>query len=640
MSKRTFKVPSFRSHDDSELEHLIADSANRSTKSLILEQTMKLDTKSKQLENILGTVNAHIVNSTMKDVIRLKPIFDEEKLKLIQLRILVSKLYELSRSPTSEYVFVEMVSNTEFPEWNQISIEVNKCSKMLKHYLSEKSVVANDQTNINEGEVKDNGGKRSSWHYCLSCLRTFRIPVCFHRGWVVAVLYYCVSLICLALLLFSLTYLFETLSVLFLYTQTSFLTVWYKVMYRPIQAYNQIYIENHYTPLIPNGKDINSLQSLRFITNTSDIDSANAVHLLFDQDANTFWSSASTYRKRSGKYVGRQTFHTTTPGMPNNPYTRVRAYLRSSKHIKGLRHGIRGEWVSITVPSYAQSPLLAYRIQPSDYDKAVPYSWCVLGHSLNRRSFELLDCQDTQVFVSRLHWKLYQLPAQFTNVVYDQYYLVVNRIAYHGGKKNNAKTFVSISGWDLYTYKDFVPKTLPIPQQPPPTTPMPTTTALTIWKKGISDLTVPATKFTITFRVKFYDFNNDYPICITTETNAFQCHGFGPVYGSDQGYLSLYIFTNSGVGPHGRGIKGYKSEGCLKSAKPLSLNTWYNVQLVKTERSLSLIVDGLETTEYIDSTISDKQFLMKPPGRLILGKNANGDRQNMFNGEIANVQVL
>lgn len=416
-------------------------------------------------------------------------------------------------------------------------------------------------------------------------------------------------------------------------------------MYQQIQAYNQAYIENYYTPLIPKAKDINTLQSLGFFTNTSDINSANAVYLLFDQDANTFWHSALTYRERSGKYVGRQTFFdSTTPEIPNiNPYS---TYLRSPKHIKGLTHGIRGEWISVSVPSYAQSPLLAYRIQPStqdaDYEYTAPYSWCVLGHSHNRGLFEVLDCQDTQIFVSRLHWKLYQLPVQFTNIMYDQYYLVINRVVHHGGEKDNRKTSVEISSWDLYTYKDFVPKALPIPQTPPPRTPIPTAaatetaTTITMWEKGTTELTVSTTKFTISFRVKFYDFNNDYPTCVTTETDAFECHGLGPVYGSDQGYLTFYIYTNSGVGPYGRGIKGYHNQGCLKSAKRLSPNTWYDVQIIKTERSLSLIVDGLESIEYIDSSIPDNQFLMKPPARLIVGKNG----ANFLNGEIANLQVF
>lgn len=149
--KRPVKLtPTMRSHDDMELDSFQAN-PNKNVSSLILEQTMKLDTKSKQLEKILGTVNAHIVNSTMNDVIRLKPIFDEEKLKLIRLRIVVNKLYDHSRDSTTEFVFVEMSTVTEFPEWNEVSKQVNICTKLLRQYLSKRFVIP-EAIYIDDGE--------------------------------------------------------------------------------------------------------------------------------------------------------------------------------------------------------------------------------------------------------------------------------------------------------------------------------------------------------------------------------------------------------------------------------------------------------------------------------------------------------
>lgn len=124
--------------------------------------------------------------------------------------------------------------------------------------------------------------------------------------------------------------------------------------------------------------------------------------------------------------------------------------------------------------------------------------------------------------------------------------------------------------------------------------------------------------FTFSFHVKFDHFRNNYPTCVATETDALECHGLGPVYGSDQGYLSVYLYTTSCRGPHGRGITGYKNQGWVKSCQRLNVGQWYHVEVKKTARSLSLTVDNLESICYIPETMDSVDFVMKPPGRCII----------------------
>lgn len=453
-------------------------------------------------------------------------------------------------------------------------------------------------------------------------------------------------------LLLNLRFLCFSLVTFYNLTQYNFTIMWHKLTYRQIQAYNEAYINAHYTTLIPRAVSPQSLETLGYITNASEPISTHITWLVFDQDVNSFWSSNNVYRRRSGKYLGR-----------NNDFqanfvesTAFTTFLRSGKNGKRHSNGqlrLHGEWISISIPSHAQSPLTAYRIHPSswndNYQQTAPYSWYIVGYSKRRNQFTILDYQDGQIFVAPLHWKLYDIPSSVvSNSLHDRYYLVINRIAHHGGRKDNLKTFAQIGSWDLYTAKYYVPQPQPLPPMTlppstivlPPTTPIPTLSVPTTWKKGITTLTVARIVFTISFRVKFYDFNNDYPMCITSEMDAFECHGLGPAYGANQGYMGLYLYTSSGVGPYGRGIQGFDNGGWLKSPQKLSTHVWYHVQIVKKERSLSLIVDGLENIEYLDSTLRGDQFVMRSPGRLIVGEHSNKEKNTWLNGEIVDIQIL
>lgn len=132
------------------------------------------------------------------------------------------------------------------------------------------------------------------------------------------------------------------------------------------------------------------------------------------------------------------------------------------------------------------------------------------------------------------------------------------------------------------------------------------------------DAQLPCDEFKFCFNVRFDDFDNDYPMCVTTETNALQCHGLGPVYGHNRGRMTVYLYTKSGKGPHGRGING--DDGCVISA-PLRVGVRHNVCVIKTRRTLSIAIDGNVVEHTIPSSMADADFDMKSPGRTLVAQN-------------------
>jgi len=143
--------------------------------------------------------------------------------------------------------------------------------------------------------------------------------------------------------------------------------------------------------------------------------------------------------------------------------------------------------------------------------------------------------------------------------------------------------------------------------------------------------TLPCDTFIISFRVRFDNFSNNYPMCVTTETNAMQCHGLGPAYGSRRGRLTVYLHTVSGLGPHGRGIQG--DDGCLISG-PLVIGKWHSVRIEKTRRSLSLTIDGSDRSIcYIPDSMLDSEFDMKIPGRCRVANLE--EREHILHGDLS-----
>eukprot|EP00035_Acanthoeca_spectabilis_P030582 m.9987 g.9987 ORF g.9987 m.9987 type:complete len:238 (+) comp4257_c0_seq1:1677-2390(+) len=147
--------------------------------------------------------------------------------------------------------------------------------------------------------------------------------------------------------------------------------------------------------------------------------------------------------------------------------------------------------------------------------------------------------------------------------------------------------------------------------------------------------------FALSFRVKFDNFDTNYPMLVTTENGALVCHGLGPAYGSDRGRIGVYLYTKSGVGPHGRGIQGTPAgrshnEGWVRSS-PVAAGVWHTVRVAKTRRTLSLSVGGETMTETIQDGIRDEQFDMKDPGYTLVGSGTKRDLE--LQGEITDFVI-
>jgi hypothetical protein len=120
----------------------------------------------------------------------------------------------------------------------------------------------------------------------------------------------------------------------------------------------------------------------------------------------------------------------------------------------------------------------------------------------------------------------------------------------------------------------------------------------------------------------------------TTEHNSFLCHGLGPTYKEDCGRVGVYLYTKSGVGPHGRGITGSlgmaRGQGWVRSV-PLHTGIWHHVRVCKTRRSLSISINGEKNEEVIPPSMADDDFLMKTPGLTLVD---SGKGNSALHGEI------
>ena len=145
--------------------------------------------------------------------------------------------------------------------------------------------------------------------------------------------------------------------------------------------------------------------------------------------------------------------------------------------------------------------------------------------------------------------------------------------------------------------------------------------------------------FRIKVQVKFFDMCAKYPGIITGRVPAdyasatsivFTSHGLGPPYDADQGKMTFYCQSAAEVGPRGRGLD--ISEGTLISGKRLDDGIWHEVEMVKSSRSASLIVDGETATASIPAGLSAADFVLRPIDMIFIGGQG-------FKGDIRNVKI-
>ncbi len=97
--------------------------------------SIALESKLYRLEKQLHEINSYLVLSTMEVILRNKPIFDMEKLKILRLK---GQLSWIGRPNNVIVSYEHLDSNTEFAEWNRIATECNTLMDQL-HSISPSS---------------------------------------------------------------------------------------------------------------------------------------------------------------------------------------------------------------------------------------------------------------------------------------------------------------------------------------------------------------------------------------------------------------------------------------------------------------------------------------------------------------------
>ena len=153
--------------------------------------------------------------------------------------------------------------------------------------------------------------------------------------------------------------------------------------------------------------------------------------------------------------------------------------------------------------------------------------------------------------------------------------------------------------------------------------------------------------FRIKCQVKFFDMCSKYPNLITGTAPAaddasaisiaFMSHGLGPPYAAEQGKMTFYCQSAAEVGPRGRGL--FSPEGTLISGKRLDDGGWHEVEMVKSNTSASLIVDGETVTASIVPEISAADFVLRPIETIHIGGQVEGAPGTDFNGDIRHVKI-
>lgn len=93
-------------------------------------EVLKLHSKIKTAWKILDTVNISLYHETTNEILQNKPIFDEQKQKLIILESSIEKIYQcglvVALKPFTTNINVALLnSKTKFADWNDIANQIN-----------------------------------------------------------------------------------------------------------------------------------------------------------------------------------------------------------------------------------------------------------------------------------------------------------------------------------------------------------------------------------------------------------------------------------------------------------------------------------------------------------------------------------
>lgn len=88
------------------------------------EKYMQLDAKLRQALIVLQHVNQFLVMSPLHVIAKSKPIFDEEKTKLVKLNLFVEKAY--ANHFENKGIDFRLQNDTDFQNWNNLVSEINE----------------------------------------------------------------------------------------------------------------------------------------------------------------------------------------------------------------------------------------------------------------------------------------------------------------------------------------------------------------------------------------------------------------------------------------------------------------------------------------------------------------------------------
>lgn len=144
------------SRDDSEL---------RKTPLLDADVVIKIHSKVIRARNLLMDINISLANSTTDIILKHKPVFDEEKRRLITFQSSIDKLYQNGLTTQFEQltpINCHLCETTDFEEWNQLARDINNLTIKLRDVCSLNNLVENrmltSTANNNINQTYSGGG--------------------------------------------------------------------------------------------------------------------------------------------------------------------------------------------------------------------------------------------------------------------------------------------------------------------------------------------------------------------------------------------------------------------------------------------------------------------------------------------------
>lgn len=164
---------------------------------------------------------------------------------------------------------------------------------------------------------------------------------------------------------------------------------------------------------------------------------------------------------------------------------------------------------------------------------------------------------------------------------------------------------------------------------------------------AIPDVSKFGEAFTITFKVKFNGFSRNLQRLVTLDNNGLSIEALGPRSAENATRIAAWFETESGLGPHDRGVAGTDGKGALLSQK-LKPDTWYVVKYQKTNTN-TLGRGGTVSLTVGDSSVSSRTddhviftpgaFDLKkdPPATKLLAGTRIGNDDQSLDGEIGDL---